>query len=337
MTAAVNPGKTANAFVWGRVHSLTGLWFLIFLFEHLFTNSQAMMFFATHATWFVRSANFLRNIPYIKVIELVLLGVPFTLHMVLGIKNMLTSRCNVTPTDGAKPSLRYSRNHAYTWQRITALILVVGLLVHVIDMRFLDYPYQFKVGDTHKYYTKIRFDPGLYTAATELNVQLYDRQSIEYEKQRVRTMHNREMLLREHLEDMEKKIYSFGEENEYQSEMDTIHRSLNEYQTQRQHVDGLESRKLDDEHVIAVSPSFGALELLTVRERFQHIFWCAFYTIFVLAAVFHGGNGLWTFLITWGLLLSRKAQSNMVYFCMGLTFLLGLFGMMSIWGSYVLG
>ena len=337
MTQAIHSTITPRAFIWRRIHSLTGLWFLIFLCEHLLTNSQSMMFFTVHAPWFVNSVNFLRNIPYIKAVEITLLGVPILLHAGIGIRLLFTGRLNTTPTDGATPYLRYGRNHAYSWQRVSAVVLLVGLILHVVDMRFLDYPYQYVVNDQNQYYNTYHFDPGLYSVANQLRVQLYDAQGIDYEKQKLRSMREREILLREHLENLEKKAWRLGEENEYQQEINTAYRSLSDYQAQTDHVRGLESRTLKEGYVMGVSPSFGALELLNVRERFQSLSWCVLYTIFVLAAVFHGGNGLWTFLITWGLLLSKKSQSNMVHFCTGLIFLLGVFGMMSIWGTFLLG
>lgn len=35
-----------SAFIWRRAHSLTGLWLVLFLIEHLLTNSQAALFLA---------------------------------------------------------------------------------------------------------------------------------------------------------------------------------------------------------------------------------------------------------------------------------------------------
>jgi len=58
------------------------------------------------------------------------------------------------------------------------------------------------------------------------------------------------------------------------------------------------------------------------------------YTIFLLAAAFHAFNGLWTFLITWGFILSYRSQRAMLpvsYFGM---ILLSLLGLAAIWGSY---
>ncbi|WP_337098046.1 succinate dehydrogenase cytochrome b558 subunit [Paenibacillus sp. YIM B09110] len=42
-----------------------------------------------------------------------------------------------------------------------------------------------------------------------------------------------------------------------------------------------------------------------------------FYVIGVLAAVFHFSNGLWAFLISWGITIGPKAQRISSYICMG--------------------
>ncbi len=41
------------------------------------------------------------------------------------------------------------------------------------------------------------------------------------------------------------------------------------------------------------------------------------YVIGVLAAVFHFSNGLWAFLISWGITIGPKAQRISSYICMG--------------------
>ena len=116
--------------------------------------------------------------------------------------------------------------------------------------------------------------------------------------------------------------------------MDHLQQSLQKFGLMREHINGLESRKINSNEVIAVSKSFGSLELLSVRETFQSVIMCLLYSVFVAAAVFHGFNGLWTFLITWGLILSRRAHSTGKTFSIGLMFIVGFLGFMSIWGTF---
>src|SRR4051812_29543012 len=110
-----------KAFIWRRVHSLAGLWFVLFLIEHLLTNSQAALFIGDNGSGFVEAVNFIKSLPYLPVIEIFLLGVPFLVHAIWGVKYLLTSKFNSFPADGSTPSLpQYPRNQAFTWQRITS-------------------------------------------------------------------------------------------------------------------------------------------------------------------------------------------------------------------------
>jgi succinate dehydrogenase / fumarate reductase cytochrome b subunit len=58
------------------------------------------------------------------------------------------------------------------------------------------------------------------------------------------------------------------------------------------------------------------------------------YTLFVVAAVFHGCNGFWTACITWGVLLKKSAQLAMATFSVFMMLILGFLGLAAIWGTY---
>ncbi|OGN62687.1 MAG: hypothetical protein A3F09_02165 [Chlamydiae bacterium RIFCSPHIGHO2_12_FULL_49_11] len=286
MSGSVAISKVPSAFIWRRLHSLMGFSFLLFLIEHLFTNSQAALFFGGGGTWFVSSVNFLRDLPYLHVIEVALLGIPIAYHGVLGLLYTFGGTYNNLSFSRIHPALSTTRNWAYSFQRWTAWILFVGIVLHVVQMRFLDYPYKYIEGSKAYYYCKLKTDPELEKTAAQLGVTLYN----DHEIRRAPAS-----------------LFA-----------------------------GLHSRTLDKGEVMARSPSFGAIELLNVRQAFQSVVMAILYTVFVLAAVFHGFNGLWTFLITWGLILSRKAQSQSVYVCYGFLFLLLFLGLMSIWGTFIL-
>lgn len=334
MATAIKVEKIPREFIWRRLHSLMGLWFLIFLMEHLFTNSQIMIFFAENALWFVHSVDFLQGLPYLHAIEVTLLGVPILYHAIWGIYYMFGSKPNSFSTDGSKPSMKYGRSKAYTWQRMTAWILIVGIILHVVQMRFIHYPYKTMQEGKPYYYAKIQVDPGLYATAEKLDVTLYDQKGIDREKGQIARLESKMNMVSDRLKELEQDVYSDHEENQYSSELDHIHQNIASYEAKCNHIKGLESRKIEKNEVIAVSKSFGSLELLYVREAFQSLTMCLLYTIFVAAAVFHGFNGLWTFLITWGLILSRKSQSKMSTFSIGLMFVVGILGMMAIWGTF---
>lgn len=299
--------KIPSAFVWRRLQSFMGLWLVLFLIEHLLTNSQAALFFGDDGSGFIHAVNSLHNLPYLQAIEITLLGVPFLIHIIWGIQYIFTSEPNSYKNTGKDPYLpQYPRNHAYTWQRITSWILLVGLIGHVVQMRFIDYPTSSKVGAETHYVTRVGADSGLPTLAERLDVKLYDKESIEKAK------------------------------NEVASAPSGTDPKL-EAQHQRQHkewVEALEYKSLNDNQLMAVTPNFGTAVLLNVRETFKSPLMIALYTVFVLTAVFHATNGVWTFCVTWGITLTERSQVLMRRFTTFLMVLLSILGLAAIWGTY---
>lgn len=256
-----NVRKGSSEFFWRRMHSFTGFWLVLFLIEHLFVNSQAALYLGDYGSGFIRAANYLKNLPFLPIIEITLLGIPIAIHLIWGIVYLRTGQFNSFPSDGSTPSLvEYPRNHAYTWQRITSWILLFTLLFHIVQMRFLDRPEM--VND--RYIVHLEPDPGLPSVSEKLHVTL---QSTENE-------------------------------------------------------------------VTASAPDFGTAELFAVRERFKDPVMIGIYTIFVLAACFHGFNGLWTFMITWGVTLTQRSQRIMRLLSTLLMCLVAFLGLAAIWLTY---
>lgn len=258
--------RIPRAFFWRRLHSLTGFWLVLFLIEHLLVNSQAALFFGDDGSGFIRAVTEIKNLPYLPVIEITLLGIPILIHLLWGIEYLRTAKYNSLATDGSSPSLKeYPRNHAYTWQRITSYILLFALLGHIIHMRFIEYPGEVHA-EGHKYYTvRLTDDSGLSSVAERLNVKLEPTSSGK---------------------------------------------------------------------ILAQAPDFATAELLMVRETFKMPLMIALYTIFVLSACYHGFNGLWTFLITWGICLSERSQRIARRFATLLLFLVTFLGLSAIWLTY---
>lgn len=318
-------------FVWRRLHSLFGLWIVLFLIEHMLTNSQAALLIGENGEGFIRAVNFLKHLPYLPVIEVVLLGVPILMHGVWGIRIALTSKKNAFPSSGNSPSLtKYSRNHAYSWQRFTSWILLVGIILHVGYMRFYMYPESVSVGSQASYFVRINMDPGLYTVSDRLGVKLYNKVSIDEIKQ---NSAKQEGLAKEVVSDAQAVL----EKDPPYKYRDFNALLMSRYQTlesQKKYIAALEKRPITKNQVIAEAPDFGTAVLLVVRDAFKSPFKCILYTIFVLAAVFHGFNGLWTFMITWGLVLKMRSQSRAVNWCVGIMVLIAFLGLASIWGTY---
>jgi len=298
------------AFIWRRLHSLTGLWLVLFLLEHLFTNSQAALLWGTQEKGFIRLVNALHNLPYLEVIEMTLLGVPILLHLIWGIQYLLTCRFNVLRSDGTTPSLQYGRNHAYTWQRITSWILLIGLVGHIIKFRFLEYPLSLDLQKKTEFFVRISQDPSLELLSRKLGVTLYNYKAVQQEEQRLVNLKRA----------LNRPIGAFEKEQ--------LLRQIDWIET-------LTKRSLRDQtELIAVSDQFGTATLLSVRSTFLNPIYAIAYTAFVLAACFHACNGFWTFLITWGVVLRMAAQKAMIRVSTFLMILLVCLGLAAIWGAY---
>lgn len=255
----------SSSFLWRRVHSLLGLWLVLFLFEHLLVNSQAALWWGDEGSLFVRMVNSLESLPFLHVVEWLFIGAPILLHGAWGIKRALEAKTNAYGKGGKSPHLPFSRNRAFTWQRWTSWILVVGIAAHVVEMRFWNYPREKEVEGEVLYESVVSKDPSLEMVAKRLGVSLRE-----------------------------------GEKGS----------------------------------VVVEAKTPGAAMLFMVRDRFQSPLLCCLYTIFVLAAVFHACNGLWTALLTWGIALSYKSQQKLLPLGSFGAILLAFLGLAAIWGSY---
>jgi succinate dehydrogenase / fumarate reductase cytochrome b subunit len=85
---------------------------------------------------------------------------------------------------------------------------------------------------------------------------------------------------------------------------------------------------------VATSENIGTSFLLVVRDTYKSILLCVLYSLFVFIAAFHGANGLWTFLITWGVTLTEHARSIFRHVSVVLFALLLFLGLSCIWGVY---
>ncbi|MDU2137348.1 MAG: succinate dehydrogenase, partial [Staphylococcus warneri] len=51
-----------------------------------------------------------------------------------------------------------------------------------------------------------------------------------------------------------------------------------------------------------------AVDYNMMHEYLHNPVWAIIYIVCVIAVVFHFSNGLWSFLVTWGILQSKKSQ-----------------------------
>lgn len=309
-----------KSYIQRRFHSLAGIWLALFLLEHLLTNSMAGLYIGDWGAGFVRMVNDIHNFPYLQAIEILLLGLPLLLHGFLGVKYLFTSRSNAYSKNQHEPNLKkYGRNHAYTWQRLTSWVLLVGIVLHVIQMRFIQYPSRVNAGINQQYYmVKLDMDSGLYALAPRLNVQFYNPMQIAQERERYlnaqQSAHAGEVYNPHVAEQVEQFVL---------------------YDVIGQFISKLDKKPLKPTQVMAVTQNFGTAALLSVRDTFKSPLMISLYTLFVIAACFHAFNGLWTAMISWGITLTQRSQQVMRWIATALTVVMASLGMAAIWLTYL--
>lgn len=114
-----------NYFYIRRLHSLLGLFpIAFFLLEHFFSNSH--VFHGPES--FNKLVDFLQSLPLVPVMEICFIGLPILFHAVLGLIIFYTGRNNFL-------DYGYYRNWMYILQRITGVIALVYIVVHVWETR----------------------------------------------------------------------------------------------------------------------------------------------------------------------------------------------------------
>jgi succinate dehydrogenase / fumarate reductase cytochrome b subunit len=287
-----------QAFIWRRLHSLTGLWLVGYLTIHLFTNSQAALWIGNDGKGFIRAVNAIQELPYLPVIEIVVLAFPILIHLIWGVKYILSAKYNSFGNAKRAPHLpEYPRNHAYTWQRLTSWLLIIGIIAHVVHMRVIEYPVLAFKGNERSYLVRITDDAGLHSLAERLGVSLY----------------------------------SAGQIGQLTNATGSGPGSRKQ---EKKWLKALQQRPLKADEYIASANNFGTVELLMVRDTFKMPLMLVLYTLLVLAACFHAFNGLWTFMISWGVTLSAYAQLLMRRVSTFLMIAVAGLGLSAIWITY---
>lgn len=112
-------------FVYRRWHSLLGVIPIgLFLIVHLTVNHYA----TGGVESFNKAANFMESLPYLKVLEIVLIFLPLLFHAIYGLYIAFTAKNNTS---------RYGffRNWMFLLQRITGVITLIFLAWHVWETR----------------------------------------------------------------------------------------------------------------------------------------------------------------------------------------------------------
>lgn len=300
-------------------------------------NSQAALLIGDDGSSFIQGVNAIKALPYLPFVETLLLGVPIFIHAVWGIKYLRTAKYNSFGGDLATPYLpQYSRNHAYTWQRITAWLLLFAILAHVIHMRFIEYPASAKLGSQSYYMVRLDFDEGLYTLGSRLDFALYDRNQIQLKKEKIDSLHSNPSSSKDVWQSFLSsltQIFQRPKEEISSKEQQTLLAQQHNEQ-EKEWLSALEKRPLKAGQVVAVTKDFGTAELLMLRDTFKMPVMLVLYTIFVLAACFHAFNGVWTFLIKWGVTITAASQHIFLKITTAIMVIVAFFGLASIWLTY---
>lgn len=314
--------QSDRSFFLSRLHSLTGIFLVLFLIEHLLTNSQAALWIGDDGSGFVDMVNWIHSLPYLKAIEIGLLAVPFAIHMWWGVLYLRagSSSSRILAHSMHKPRLHFARNFNYSWQRITAWMLLLGVCGHVLHMRILSHPMDL---GTHQYGLQVEMDKGLYTLAPRLGIEIYTLEKIEDE---LKELSNKVPFDQSVLGSAD----VGSQYDEKFAEAKALEQSLQIGREKLHRVASLLTDK-SPSAVILATPDFGTAALMLVREAFKSTTMCWLYTFYVLAAVFHGCNGLWTAGIVWGWTPSVSGQNVSMLISRILMLKLAILGLCAIW------
>jgi succinate dehydrogenase / fumarate reductase, cytochrome b subunit len=112
-------------FLLRRLHSLTGIIFGGYLLVHLLVNATI----AQGKMSYQIQVNKIHDLPFLPVIEWTFIYLPIIYHTIYGIWITFTGRPNVS-------NYPYGKNVFYLLQRISAFIIVLFILFHVLSFKY---------------------------------------------------------------------------------------------------------------------------------------------------------------------------------------------------------
>jgi succinate dehydrogenase / fumarate reductase cytochrome b subunit len=139
-TTAISP-REKYYFLARRLHSLTGLMFSGFVCFHLLINATVLAG-GEKFNFCVEKIHILEHMGILIPVEMATIFFPIAFHALFGIVILLTSQPNMT-------DYAYGGNIRYTMQRLSAVVILVFLALHIWHMHWLGKP----LGGA-------RFDPG---------------------------------------------------------------------------------------------------------------------------------------------------------------------------------
>ena len=133
-TAATAPDLTLpllggrHHFLLRRLHSLTGILFGGYVIVHLIVNATLVQGGVGADNIYQMQVNKIHALPFLWVIEWTFIYIPIIFHTIYGLYITFTAQPNVV-------RYPYEKNIFYGFQRLTALVIVVFLIFHVLGMK----------------------------------------------------------------------------------------------------------------------------------------------------------------------------------------------------------
>ena len=112
-------------FLLRRLHSLTGIVFGGYLVVHLLVNATIYQ----GGTVYQVQVDKIHSLPFLPLVEWVFIYLPIIYHTVYGIWITITGQPNVQ-------NYPYAKNIFYVLQRISALVIVLFILFHVLSLKY---------------------------------------------------------------------------------------------------------------------------------------------------------------------------------------------------------
>jgi succinate dehydrogenase / fumarate reductase cytochrome b subunit len=119
-------------FLLRRLHSLTGILFGLYIIVHLLVNATLVegVRVSGEPTIFQQQVDKIHSLPFLPVIEWTFIYLPILYHTVYGVWIIVSGQPNVD-------RYGYAKNWAYVGQRISAIILTLFILFHILAMKGL--------------------------------------------------------------------------------------------------------------------------------------------------------------------------------------------------------
>jgi succinate dehydrogenase / fumarate reductase cytochrome b subunit len=186
-------------------------------------------------------------------------------------------------------------------------------------MRILEHPELYLFNGSPQYLSKVSMDDSLLAIASYWGVNLIDKEELEVLKKQILSVDENDLL-----QDLNQNLQL----------KETLAKQKIQYEQNVCYIKAIEYFQFNENELVASCPSFGVAVLLIVRQTFKSPLMMTLYAIFVLSASFHAFNGLWTALISLGLLSNMTMQKIWLKVCLLLMFLSIFWGFISIFGSY---